>query len=48
MEVIMSALLKGGGLTGEELVEKLLCFGVDGVHVFQGGKTKVTKQIKDS
>jgi len=44
----MNALLKGGGLTRKDLSKKLLCFGVNDVNVFQGGKIKVTKQIKDS
>jgi hypothetical protein len=38
-KVIMATLLKGGGLTKEDLSKKLLCFGTDGVNVFQGGKT---------
>jgi hypothetical protein len=38
-EVIMNALLKGGGLTKEKLAKKLFCFGKDGINVFQGGKT---------
>jgi hypothetical protein len=41
-------MMKGGGLSTEELSKKHLCFGVDGVNVFQGGKIGVTKQIKDS
>jgi hypothetical protein len=40
--------MKGGGLSMEELSKKLLCFGVDEVNMFQGVKTRVTKQIKDS
>jgi len=47
-KVIMVTLLKGGGLMKENLSKKFLCFGIDGVNVFQGGKTRVTKQIKDS
>jgi hypothetical protein len=31
-----------------EISKKLLCFGVDGVTVFQGSKIGVTKQIKGS
>ncbi len=30
IEVIMAALLKGGGLTKEDLSKKLLCFGTVG------------------
>jgi hypothetical protein len=44
----MNFMVKGGELNREELFKKLLCFGVDGVNVFQGSKTRVTKQIKDS
>jgi len=47
-EVIMVRLLKGGGLMKENMLQKFLCFGADGANVFQGGKTRVTKQIKDS
>jgi hypothetical protein len=36
-KVIMVALMKCGGLTKEEVAKKLLCFGVDGTFVFQGG-----------
>jgi len=38
-KVIMAALLRGGGLTKKDSSKKLLCFGIDGVNVFQGGKT---------
>jgi uncharacterized protein related to proFAR isomerase len=34
IEVIMNPMMKGGGLSKEELSKKLLCFGVDGVNVF--------------
>jgi hypothetical protein len=44
--MIMNALLKAGGLTRKDLSKKLLCFGVNDVN--EGGKIKVTKQIKDS
>jgi hypothetical protein len=37
-EVIMNALLKGGGLMKEKLATKFFCFGKDGLNVFQGGK----------
>ncbi len=46
IELIMNAVMKGGGLTKEDLSRKFLCFGVDEVNVFQHGKTSVTKQIK--
>lgn len=39
IETIMNTLLEGGGLTMKDLSKKLLCFGVDGVNVLQGGKT---------
>ncbi len=44
----MNSMIKGGGLSREKLFKKLLCFGVDGMNVFQGSRTRVTKQIKDS
>jgi hypothetical protein len=34
IKVIMNFMMKGGGLSREELFKKLLCFGVDGVNVF--------------
>jgi hypothetical protein len=34
----MNVLLKHGVLTREYFSKKLLCFGVDGVNVFQGEK----------
>ncbi len=45
IELIMNAIMKGGGLTKEDL-SKFLCFGVNKMNVFQHGKTNVTKQIK--
>lgn len=44
----MNFMMKGQGLSREELFKKFLCYGDDGMNVFQGEKTKVTKQIKDS
>ncbi len=44
----MNSMMKGGGLSREELSKKLLCFGANGMNMFQGGKTRMTKQIKDS
>lgn len=43
----MNSMTEGEELSKEELSKKLLCFGVNGVNVFQGSKTKVTKQIED-
>jgi hypothetical protein len=45
---IMNSMMKDGRSSKEELSKKLLCFGANGVNMFQGGKIKVTKQIKDS
>lgn len=36
-----------GGVLNKELSKKLLCFGVDRMNVFPGGKIKVIKKIKD-
>ncbi len=33
-KVIMNFMMKGGGLSKEELSKKLLCFGADGMNVF--------------
>lgn len=45
IDVIMDALIGGGGLSHEEIACKLVCFGVDGVTTFQGQRTGVTTQI---
>jgi hypothetical protein len=47
IEVIMATMMKGGLLTRED-VAKNLCFHVDGVFFFQGGKTRLIKQIKEA
>jgi len=46
-KAIVNSLIKSGVLN-RELSKKLLCFGIDRMNVFQGGKTGVIKQIKDS
>ncbi len=38
----------GGGVPRDQIAQKLTCFGVDGVDVFQGIKSGVTKQIKEN
>jgi hypothetical protein len=35
-----------GGVGIDEIAKKLLCFGADGVTVFQGLKVGVTKQLQ--
>jgi len=40
--------MKCGKLTKEEVAKKLLWFGANGASVFSGGKTRVTKQIKEA
>ncbi len=40
--MIVSNLVKFGGLIKNGLAKKLISFGIDGVMVFQGAKTKVT------
>jgi hypothetical protein len=44
----MEALMIGGGVPRDQTTQKLNCFGVDGVDVFQGIKSGVTKQIKEN
>jgi hypothetical protein len=46
-KVIVKFLMKSGVLN-REFSKKLLCFGIDRMNVFQGGKIGVIKQIKDS
>jgi hypothetical protein len=38
----------GGGSPKDQIVQKVICFKVDGVNVFQGTKNGVTKQIHDT
>lgn len=40
--IIVGNLAKFGGLIKNVLAKKLISFGIDGVMVFQGAKTKVT------
>jgi hypothetical protein len=47
IKVIIVFLMRCGGLTSENMSKKLLCFGANGTFIFQGGKTSVTRQIKD-
>jgi hypothetical protein len=42
-KVIMEMLTIGGGLSRNQIVQKLICFGANGVNVFQGIKNGVTK-----
>jgi hypothetical protein len=43
--VITKALHNGGGLSLTFITQKFLCFGANGVNVFQGTKISVIKQI---
>jgi hypothetical protein len=43
----MNALLVSGGLNEIFLLGKLICFGANGVSIFQGVKIGVTKHIKE-
>jgi len=47
-KVIMEALMIGGGVATDQIVQKLICFGANGVNVFQSTKNGVTKQIKEN
>ena len=40
-EIITSSLEFHGGLLESQIVEKLVCFGVDGVSMFQGSRITV-------
>jgi hypothetical protein len=43
IKVIMEALMISGGLPWNQITQKLICFGADGVNVFQGTRIGVTK-----
>jgi hypothetical protein len=45
--MITEQLLMHGGLSQQQLVEKLICFGVDGAAVFQGARTGVIQCLKE-
>ncbi len=47
VKVIMKALLISGGLPWNQIAQKFVCFGVDGINVSLGTKIAVTKQIHD-
>jgi hypothetical protein len=47
-KVIMEALMICGGVPKNQIAQKLICFGANGVDVFQGIKSGVTKQIKEN
>lgn len=40
-------MVEKGDLDAMTVMNKLISFGVNGAHVFQGSKTRVTKQLKD-
>jgi len=42
--MIMDAFLNYGGMIREDLFNKLLCFGVDGVSIFRRGKIGVMEK----
>jgi len=46
-QMIMYSLLGGGGLTYEQLMVKLVCFGVDSASTFQGCRHGVGVQIRE-
>jgi hypothetical protein len=48
IKMIMNAFLNCGGMITEDLSNKLLCFGVDGVLIFQRGKIGIMDKKKDS
>jgi hypothetical protein len=47
-KVIMEVLTIAKGLPRDQIAQKPICFGADGVTVFQGTKNGVTKQIHDT
>ncbi len=47
IQVLMQALMHEGGLTKYLIGKRFMTFGVDGVSIYQGTKSGVTKQIVD-
>jgi hypothetical protein len=48
LSTLLEAMEAYGGLPPSEIAGKLISFGADGVSVFQGVRTRVTVQLKDS
>jgi hypothetical protein len=48
IKVIMEALMIGGGLPRDQIAQKLICFGANGVNVFHGTNNGVIKQNRDN
>lgn len=46
-ESIITSLNWHGGLVDSIVAERLVCFGTDGVYVFQGCRSNVTQQLKE-
>ncbi len=46
-KVIMQALMISGGVPRNQIAQKLICIEANGVNVFQGTKSGVTKQMKE-
>jgi len=44
----MDALMISGGMPRKQIAQKLICFGANGVNVFQSTKIGVTKQMKEN
>ncbi len=44
---IVESLAWFGGLIETDVAHKLVCFGVDGVIIFQGGKIQITTPLKN-
>ncbi len=47
IHVLMQSLMNQGGLTKDMIGKRFMTFGVDGVYVFQGARSGVTKHIYD-
>ena len=46
-DAIVTNLTHHGGLLGNQFAEKLVCFGADGISVFQRINFRVTTQLKE-
>lgn len=46
-EFIVTSLNWYGGLVDSVVAKKLMCFGANGMSVFQGSKSSVTQQLKE-
>jgi hypothetical protein len=46
-EMITEQFFMHGGVSEEQVAEKLICFGADGATIFQGARTGIIQRLKE-